>query len=113
MTVGRLTAYQLSVFDERGCVPPVDVMKDIWLISVSERGKALRDVAGVAAARCKWYGYVYDLAQIAFLYPTLIFQLDGEGEDPGDRWRKWWHGDKYGEWHAHIYPPAYDPAYMR
>lgn len=55
---------------------------------------------------CKWYRHEIDMKAFSTLFPNLIFRLTGEGEDPGDIWKKYFKDGKVQVCHAKI---TYDP----
>jgi hypothetical protein len=42
----------------------------------------------------KWYDHEDDMRRISNAYKGVTFRLDGEGEDEGDKWRKWFRSGK-------------------
>lgn len=42
----------------------------------------------------KWYTYAEDMIAISEKFPELVFQLNGEGEEPGDIWVKYYKNGK-------------------
>ncbi len=38
----------------------------------------------------KWYSHDHDMVALSKKYPTVVFILDGEGEEAGDLWRKFY-----------------------
>lgn len=47
------------------------------------------DENGDTAESCKWYSYEQEMREFSKSYPNWLFQLDGEGEESGDIWRKY------------------------
>lgn len=41
------------------------------------------------AEKCKWYEHEEDMRRFSKLYPFILFELSGEGEESGDIWRKY------------------------
>ena len=35
---------------------------------------------------CKWYDWDKDMLKISKKYPRVLFEVKGEGEEPGDIW---------------------------
>lgn len=42
----------------------------------------------------RWYEHENNMKEISKLYPDTLFMLEGEGEDPGDLWRKYFKNGK-------------------
>lgn len=40
---------------------------------------------------CKWYGHEKDMINLSKQFPDMIFCLEGDGEERGDMWRKYFH----------------------
>lgn len=58
----------------------------------------------------KWYDHTYDMVKISKLFPDVIFQLSGEGEERDDMWHEYFHNGESEECRGHI---VYDkPAYI-
>lgn len=51
-------------------------------------------VNGESYGETKWYEHEEDLKKISTKFPGLILQLDGEGEESGDIWRKYFKDGK-------------------
>ena len=43
----------------------------------------------------KWYNFKEDMLEISKLYPDIVFQLDGVGEESGDVWRIYFKNGKH------------------
>jgi hypothetical protein len=39
----------------------------------------------------KWYNHETDMRRLSARYPQWVWQLDAEGEEQGDIWRKYFH----------------------
>lgn len=53
----------------------------------------------------KWYDHEEDMKQIAKMFPTVYFTLEGQGEGKEDIWIKQFHGDEYYESYGEIIEP--------
>jgi len=43
----------------------------------------------------KWYEHSKDMENVSKLFPDLVLQVDGEGEESGDIWTTFWKDGKY------------------
>lgn len=44
---------------------------------------------GECSDSCKWYDHEHDLKEFSKTWPEFLFKLEGEGEDSGDVWKKY------------------------
>lgn len=44
---------------------------------------------------CKWNNHEEHMLEVSKLYPEHLFMLEGEGEESGDIWRKYFFNGKY------------------
>jgi hypothetical protein len=97
--MGYCTRYTLTA------VPPSLAPTDPLVTVLGEKPRALPDfVAEVVALEdydpfedsCKWYDHEDHMITISKRHPTILFVLDGFGEEDGDIWRKYFRaGKKY------------------
>lgn len=69
---------------------------------VSEVSGGLVDEEGCCEDSGKWYDHEVDVAAISKKYPTLIFELQGHGEEVEDLWIKYFLNGKMQESRAQI-----------
>lgn len=63
---------------------------------------------------CKWYDHERDMRTFSGMYSHVLFTLDGEGEENGDVWRKYFRAGKMQEERlAKWEPPPFDPAKLK
>lgn len=49
---------------------------------------------GGNASECKWYNYDDDMRAMSKRFPTVLFTLQGEGEESDDLWIRYYRGGK-------------------
>lgn len=57
----------------------------------------------------KWYDHEEDMLEISKKFPSLVFILDGDGEESGDIWREFYMNGKSYFWNLDIERPDFDP----
>lgn len=74
--------------------------------------RAINSVAGFHPFDdpCKWYEHDEDMRKVSKLYKDTIFILKGEGEDPGDIWKKYYLDGKCQEARAIITFDEFDES---
>ena len=59
-----------------------------------------------ADERMKWYMHQDDMLTVSSRYPDVLFILDGDGEESGDIWRKFFqNGKMLREWKVNTERP--------
>jgi hypothetical protein len=58
----------------------------------------------------KWYDHEEIVAEFSKQYPTCVFVLKGEGEEPGDLWVKYFRNGKKQVSNARIIYDPFDPS---
>ncbi|MBO1582684.1 hypothetical protein [Bacillus sp. XF8] len=56
----------------------------------------------------KWYDYETEMSAISRLYPDVIFELSGKGEEAGDLWKAYFKNGKIQRCPAEITYDEYD-----
>ena len=59
---------------------------------------------------CKWYDHEKHMKELSKIYADITFLLDGEGEESGDIWRKYFKNGKMQVCKAEIVFPAFDES---
>ena len=61
----------------------------------------------------KWYEYDASMKELSRHFPDAVLQLDGEGEESGDIWRRFYHQGKVQECPGTVVYDAYDPKKLK
>jgi len=61
----------------------------------------------------KWYAHEKDMRQVSYMFPEVTFTLEGDGEDQGDQWRKYFKGGKMQHVKAVITFEDYDEGKLK
>lgn len=64
--------------------------------------------SGDTAEECKWYEHDEDMRRFSKKYPNVLFILEGEGEESGDIWKKYYKDGKCQEVQAKLVFEEYD-----
>lgn len=59
---------------------------------------------------CKWYEHKDDMKRLSARFPTVLFTLEGKGEEPGDLWIMYFKGGKSQRVDARIVFDPYDES---
>jgi hypothetical protein len=71
------------------------------------------DSEGCTTDSCKWYDHEKEVAQFSTIYPDVLFELSGEGEDSGDIWKKYFKNGKMQLCSAEMTFPPFDESKMK
>lgn len=97
--MGYLTHYTLSSI-------PEGVGEEMF--NANDLASYLRSRGGLVAGGegVKWYGHDSDMLALSSKYPTVVFILDGKGEEAGDQWRKFYVAGKMEDHKAEWVAPS-------
>lgn len=65
---------------------------------------------GRSADECKWYDHEKDMVKLSNLFPSVLFEMEGEGEESDDQWRRYYLAGKCQYVRAKIVFDDYDPT---
>ena len=63
--------------------------------------------------RTSWYNHEQNMAEASRNWPSLLFTLDGQGEEDDDIWRKYFRNGLVQEARAVVTYPAFNPELLR
>lgn len=108
--MGYYTTYKLTVSEplDDFAMPIIDNLRD-----VSSDAKYALDADGSSRDSCKWYDHETELKSFSAKYPDILFTLNGEGEESGDVWVKYFKGGKMQVEKAVIQLAPFDPVKLR
>ncbi len=84
------------------------IVKELW--EFSEEADFALDENGDAATPAKWYDNEDDLVEFSQKYPDIVFTLEGEGEESGDIWKKYFKNGEKQIAHTEIKIDEYDES---
>lgn len=62
---------------------------------------------------CKWYDHREHMTKLSKLYPNVLLELTGEGEDPGDLWKEYYKNGKMQFVKAQIIYEEFDESKLK
>jgi hypothetical protein len=71
------------------------------------------DEDGDTVDSCKWYEHEEEIIEFSKLYPDVLFTLNGEGEESGDIWTKYFLNGKMQYERATIVINPFDPTKLK
>lgn len=86
--MGYYTRYSISIQpDDSG-----NILES--LLKSNESASYAMSENGESRKRCKWYEHENELRKFSKQHPKVLFVLDGEGEESGDIWVKYFQNGK-------------------
>ena len=76
----------------RNKISAEDIIKDFR--NTYEDANYAIDEDGCCNESCKWYDHEKELLEFSKKYPSVLFILEGEGEESGDIWKKYFKNGK-------------------
>ena len=111
--MGYYTNYKMTVKDKDGM--EIDSsLEPLFDEQVLYQGKvSIQDVITQNLDACKWHDHQEDMLEYSANHPEYLFILDGEGEESGDIWRKFYKDGKSYEWKLEYALPDFDPKKLK
>lgn len=94
--MGYYTNYYLEIENENEIDPSIPekvarILDDRYFGYEFDFSEMSNPLTVVAQESHKWYEHDTDMLDISRQFPTCKFVLEGEGEEPGDMWRKYYY----------------------
>ena len=102
--MGYYTRYSLSVVEGEFDGDPEEILDDI------HRKREDYYQYGFFEDEIKWYEHDGDMKEFSKMYPDVVFNLYGEGEEAGDIWSKYYKNGKYQVAKAEIVVEPFDES---
>lgn len=114
--MGYYTKFDLYVLDRSNSAPLMLSEGEGLAVEIDE---ALQDITGYdwsiydprqpymfGGESQKWYDHHENMLELSKRFPLIIFRLEGDGEENGDMWAKWYLDGKSYEETAPIWRPS-------
>lgn len=111
--MGYYTNYKMTVIDKNGTEIDSSV-EPLFDETVLYQGEvSIQDVITQNLDACKWYDHQKDMLEYSANNPEYLFILDGQGEETGDIWRKFYKNGKSYEWKLEYTLPDFDAEKLK
>lgn len=73
--------------------------------------ETLKEISGYnheSGESIKWYDHIEDMQALSRKYPDVTFRVDGEVEEAGDIWVRWYRNGETRAWELNI-PQGFTP----
>lgn len=91
--MGYCTTFRLNwaYLGSRFCSEPLETQVSEAIAAAQEDGETLYGINpdGDTNEPCKWYKHESEMRKFSEKFPEVLFTLEGEGEESGDIWRKY------------------------
>ena len=109
--MGYCTRYELN-YDTEDCPDDFDEELMIRECENGEISDYCREFDG-GSDMCTWYDHESDMKHFSKRFPKVLFTLNGEGEEAGDLWIKYFKGGKMQNCRAKITYDPFDASKLR
>ena len=89
-------------------IPELDELSEPAIEFIPKSDFTVNDLINEELDSMKWYNYEEDMKSISKSFPTVVFILDGEGEENGDIWREFFMNGKSYFWALKYELPDFD-----
>lgn len=105
--MGYYTCFKVDMEPEE----PKDLRK--FLLSDEDKYYELIETLDGNYDSFKWYNHEEDMLEVSRAFPDTLFELHGEGEEPGDLWRKYFKNGKIQRCPAQITYEEYNESKLQ
>lgn len=105
--MGYYTSYNLET-DSKENLNIIREFRDLY-----DNAKYALNESGEEQEWTKWYDHEEELKSFSKNYPDVIFTLKGEGEQPGDIWKKYFKNGKVQIANAQIIFKDFDESKLK
>ena len=113
--MGYYTKYDITMYPRMNDEDELKVMREIASKIYNEDPTTISDdeAKWCFDEHMKWYNHVNDMLDISKKFPNITFVLEGEGEENGDLWVKYFNNGEVEECFAEIvYPQPKNPKFQ-
>lgn len=112
--MGYLTTYKLKWDCKKSNTPWDDISDEIALRQKADTDFFYAvDENGDCSDSCKWYDHEKEVSDFSKIYPDVLFELYGEGEESGDIWKKYFKNGKVQTCGVVMTFPPFDESKMK
>lgn len=108
--MGYSTRYTLSAEYHEAASPQEAIAR---MVTENKEAAYVLQPDGSPGENGKWYEHEGDMLALSRTYPHLLFTLEGQGEDPHDAWKKYFHDGKVQVEKATVTIAPFDPSKLR
>lgn len=101
--MGYYTRHTLTIFD---CADTSEIQE--YINNNDDMEYALGDDFGESSDSCKWYDYQEDMKTMSATFPSILFLLEGKGEEAGDVWKEYYLNGKFQRCQAKLVFDEFD-----
>lgn len=110
--MGYYTNYKLTVKDKDGTEIDNSLCPDFDKDDLYSGSLSIQQVIDWHDSM-KWYEHHEEMIEISKTYPDYVFILDGQGEESGDVWRKFYKNGKSYEWKLEYSIPDFNAKKLK
>ena len=113
--MGYYTKFDLTMYPRQDEKKELEILREIAAKIYSYSSEEISDSTAewCLSDHMKWYDNYDDMIEISKKFPDITFVLEGEGEEAGDLWVKYFNNGEGEECYAEIvYPQPKNPKFQ-